>query len=375
MADVTLHVNGRAFGGWKSARVTRGIEAISGSFELDVSDRWGGQREPWPILEEDECALALDGVPVITGFVDRRSLSYGASEHSLSVTGRDRTGALVDCSAELKQWEFRNVPLLTLAKRLAEPFGVAVSLQPGLKLSASIAKISVDPGDTAHDAIERACRMVGLLPMADGVGGLVLARAGATRATTALIEGENIKTAAADYDGSGRFRRYVASGQHAGSDNLSGAAAARVRAEAQDVNVRRVSRVLVIRPEGNATQAYARQRAEWEATVRAARAASVRVTVQGWQQGDGSLWPINALVPVSSPRLGLKGDMLITQATYSLDENGGTTTTLQLKRPDAFLPEPAVPQGREPGRATFAPAPVTSEEPDNMSVWVPEGQS
>ncbi len=375
MADLTLHVNGRTFGGWKAARVTRGIEAISGSFELEVADRWSGQSEAWPILEEDECALALGGVPVITGFVDRRNLSLGASELAFSVAGRDRTGSLVDCSAVLTQWEFRSLPLLTLAKRLAEPFGVSVSLQSGLSLPAPIAKLSVDPGDSAFEALERACRMAGVLPIADGVGGLVLARAGTERARTALVEGQNIKAATATYDATARFRRYVVSGQHAGSDSFAGEAAARVRAEAKDPNVRRASRVLLIRPEGNATQAYAKKRAEWEATVRAARSASIEVTVQGWQQGDGRLWPINALVPVSCPRLGLEGDLLITRATYSLDVNGGTTTTLQLKRPDAFRPEPAVPSGSEPGRLSFAPAPIMSVQPEDMSPLVPEGHA
>jgi prophage tail gpP-like protein len=74
--------------------------------------------------------------------------------------------------------------------------------------------------------------------------------------------------------------------------------------------------------------------------VRAGRAATATIPVQGWRQGDGSLWPVNALVDVHSPRLGLGGQMLITQATYSIDDSGGTTTSLSLKPPRAFLPEP-----------------------------------
>jgi prophage tail gpP-like protein len=340
--DLRLHVGGIMYGGWKSVRVTRSLECIAGSFDLSVSDRWGGQQTPWPIAEEDECSIVIDGTPVITGYVDRRSLSYGAEEHQLSVGGRDRTGALVDCSAVLSKWEFLNVSVLALAQHLAKPFGIPVRLQPGLAPQKPIVKLTVDPGDTAFDALERACRIAGVLPVSDGLGGLVLTRAGSARATTALVEGQNILGASVDYDASRRFRRYVVMGQHQGSDDWSGAGAAGVKGEAQDANVRRGARVCLVRPEGAVTPEHARRRAEWEAKVRAARADAVTVTVQGWKQADGSLWPLNALVPLRSPMLGIDGELLIAQVTNGIDDGGGTVTTLSLARPDAFIPEPVI---------------------------------
>lgn len=342
MAEVSLLVNGKAYAGWTSAEVTRGIEAAAGGFKLTVSERWRAGSAPWPIYEEDECTLKIDGQVLLTGYVDKRSPAYSATEHSLSVAGRDKTGSLVDCSALLKTWEFRKVSVLTLAQRVAEPFKVPVSLQAGLSLGAPPAKLSVDPGDKAFEAIERACRMVGLLAVSDGLGGLQLMRPGSARAQTQLVEGENIIAASGDFDASDRFRRYVVLGQHAGSDQLSGGAAAAVRGEAVDAGVRRTARVLVIRPESSTTTAHAKERAKWEAAVRAARGDAVSVTVQGWKQGDGSLWPVNALVLLRSPRLGIDGEMLISQAVYSVSE-GGTTTQLTLRRPDAFTPEPTIP--------------------------------
>jgi prophage tail gpP-like protein len=113
-----------------------------------------------------------------------------------------------------------------------------------------------------------------------------------------------------------------------------------VRGEAVDSGVRRTDRVLVLHAEESLTKEQAKIRAQWEATVRAARAAAVSVTVQGWRQATGELWPVNARVAVRAPRLGIDGPMLITQATYEVSSEGGTTTQLSLKRPDAFTPEP-----------------------------------
>jgi prophage tail gpP-like protein len=338
---IGLRVNGLEYGGWKSARVTRSIEAIAGSFELSVSERWDGQDKPWPIIEEDECVLVLENTPVIVGYVDKRSLSYGPKEHTLSVSGRDQTGDLVDCSAILDKWEFRNVSALTLAERIAEPFGISVSLQEGVVLPKSPAKFSVDPGESAFDVIEKACRTAGLLAVSDGSGGLLLTRTGSARATTELVRGQNILAASAEFDAAARFRHYRVLGQHQGTDELSGTSAAAVKGTAEDLNVRRSARSLLIRPEGNVTQAQAKVRAQWEATVRAARADAVSITVQGWTQADGTLWPINALARVRDSFLGIDGDLLITQAAYSVGPEG-TTTELTLKRPDSFKPEATI---------------------------------
>lgn len=341
MPDLRLRVNGREFGGWKSARVTRTIEALCGSFELGLTDRWSGQAEPWPIREEDECELLLDGEVVISGYVDARRVSLGPEERTLSVSGRDRAADLVDCSAVLgTTWEFLGANVLTLAGALAKPFGIAVTMQAGV-VPKPVAKLSVDPGDTAFEALERACRAAGVLPVSDGRGGVVLTRAGTARAATALVEGENILGASFDYDSSGRFARYLVTGQRQGTDEDYGEAAAMVQGTARDATVRRAARVLMVRAESGITPELARQRAEWEAKVRAGRAEAGRVTVQGWRQGNGALWPVNALVAMRSPACGVDGELLITEATSRID-SGGTTTELALKRPDAYLPEPVV---------------------------------
>ena len=44
---------------------------------------------------------------------------------------------------------------------------------------------------------------------------------------------------------------------------------------------------------------------------------------------------------VNAPWIGVEGTMLITQCDY-LTGDSGTVTTLTLRRPDAFRPEPTV---------------------------------
>lgn len=348
MPELTLAVGGFRYGGWKSIRVTRSIESLSGSFALDVSDRWSGQEDPWPIAEEDPCRVDIDGTVVIDGYVGKRSLSGSATSRGLSYTGRDRAGALVDCSALLSKWTFYNVDIGSFAAMLAKPFGVRVSVQPGLTL-ARVPKVVVSPGDTVYEVIKRIAADEGVLVVSDGAGGVTITRSGTARAES-LVEGANILTASVDYDGDDRYHRYVIAAQVAGTDDASGEAT-RIQAEAIDVGVRRTDRVLLIRPDKGYTVADARRRADWEARIRAARAETVTISVLGWTQTGGALWPVNALARVKAPRMiGVDGDMLISQVEYSIGDSG-QVTQLHLVRPDAFTPEPTVAQVKTSGAA------------------------
>ncbi len=337
MSEISLLVGGFRYGGWKSVRVTRSIESIAGSFALDVSDRWDGDEEPWPIAEEDPCRVEIDGAVVIDGYVDKRGLSASADSRTLSYTGRDRAAALVDSSLVLKQWTYRNLTLAEFASTLAKPFGVKVSVQAGLVLPKR-SKIVVEPGDKAYEAIAGEAAQDGVLLVSDGAGGIMITRSGTARAAS-LVEGENIKEASVEYDGTDRYRRYVVATQSARPDEAAGEAT-RIQAEATDEGVRRTDRVLLIRPDKGCSVTDARKRADWEARIRAARAETVTVAVQGWKQPSGALWPLNALTRVSASRLiGVDGDMLISQVEHSIGE-GGKVTQLRLVRPDAFTPEP-----------------------------------
>lgn len=347
-STISLTVGGRTYEGWTSARLTRSMEALAGSMELQLSDRWQGQAEPWPITEESECTVRIGRQVMLTGYVDGVAFSISDSSREMSVEGRDRAGDLVDCSAVLSKWELQaGSAVQRIAEVLAEPFGVAVRVQDGLVLQPLVNKVTVDPGDTAWEALEKVCRVAGVLAVSDGQGGLVLTRAGSTRATTALVLGENILAGSSSFTASGKFRTYKVVGQKAGTDQDFGLEACSVLGEAVDAGVKRTSRVLLVRAESMVSRAQARTRAQWEAAVRAARAATAQLTVSGWLQADGRPWPVNALVAVKAPQLAIEGDMLITEAVFNLDGSSGTTTQLSLKRPDAYKPEPVVPT---PGR-------------------------
>lgn len=338
MAKVELQVEGKLYEGWKASSIVRSIESLSGSFSFDVADHWVGQALTWPIVEEDEAKVLVDGQTVVDGWVGHRSPSFTSTAKALSFQGNDRSVALVQCSAVLDHWTFRKKSVAAIVRKLAAPFGISVAVQSGLESLMAPDKVTVNPGDTAFSVIDKVAKAAGVMVVSDGAGGITITRALNARASQDLIEGVNMEAGGVDYDATERFSKYLVATQRPGDDNSYGNAA-RIRAEATDAGVRRTDRVTIVRPATALTVAQARKHADWTARIRAARASSATALVHGWEQSDGDLWPLNVLIYVQSPTLGIDGDMRISQAEH-VKGLSGEFTTLRLVRPDAFTPDP-----------------------------------
>lgn len=342
MAEVTLLVDGRLYGGWKQASVSRAMDAAAGTFNLTVTDRWEPDSEPWAIEPGDSCEVRVDGETVISGFVDLVRPSFSATDHSLQVQGRDRSGDLVDCSAVHDPDEWKRIGLLRLAEILAKPFGITVKAETDL--GAPLDLVKLQHGETALEAINRHAKMRKVLLMPDGKGGLLLTRTGANRADVVLAQGENVLTASGTLDWSERFSEYIVKGQAGYQSNTDSETEAHASGRAQDAYVDRYRPLLLV-ADTETSSASAKDRAAWEANTRIGKSTPAQVTVQGWRQTEGgALWSPNLLVRARLPWLSMDGEMLIRAVTFDLDD-GGTTTTLDLVSPQAYEPEP--PDGKQ----------------------------
>jgi len=339
--ELELLVGGRSFTGWERVEVTRSMETASGAFTVQVSDR-----DPLPIRAGQEVTVRLAGEVVIRGHVDAIQARGGARERSVVVSGRDRTADLVDCSEISDPGEWHDVDLQQLVELIAKPFGVEVrslleeETEPFLRFARQ-------PGETAWSAIERACRLRGVLAHSAGDGALLLERPGRQLSQVALIEGRNVIEWAVDTNLRQRFSTYVVRAQHPGADDYFADQAALIEATADDPGVERFRPLLVL-AEGALVFESAKDRAGWEATVRAARSATCSVVVQGWRQRPGGrVWTLNVLSQVVLPGAGLDQVLLVNELHHTRDLEQGTLTEVGLTRADAYDPEPEVDEGEE----------------------------
>lgn len=333
--SIEIKVDGQIYGGWKTARITFGIEQIANSFELSVTDKWSGQDTPRPIKVGAACQVLVDGELVITGYVDDVSPEYDANSHGISISGRDAAGDLVDCSAMHKTGQWANASLDKIVRDVCAPFGIKVLIDA--PLGAKFATFSIQEGETAFECIDRACRMRAVMPISDGKGNVLITRAKTGAPVASLIQGENILYARGEFSLRERFSSYAIKGQDRGSDDNADAPQnhTQVAASSIDSFIKR-HRPLIVLAEDKGGHASYKDRAEWERNVRRGRSARASVRVNGWRNVSGDLWRANTLVQLNSSYLGADAALLVVGGTYSLDDNQGMLTELNLVGREAF---------------------------------------
>jgi prophage tail gpP-like protein len=398
-APIALFVDGTEYSGWKSLRVTRGLTRASADFDLSVSERWGLLGGAWQIQPGAKCEVRYGNETLLTGWVDSYQPSYSATDHSVRLSGRSKTCDLVDCSVLVDGGQFRGLTVGEIARQLAKPFGVGVKV---VHDGEPEAEVQVQQGETVFALVERLCRLQALLVTDDASGNLVLTRAGGGRASTALRHGQNILTASSNLDQSKRYSDVIVKAQRPGNSNKSDddappsdysdnwvptnrqrlaeieaianpgeryfalrtyqranangsgrrgnpSSLTQIHGAIRDPEITRYRPLLIV-AEAQSDDGLAETRADWEVRRRKGEGTKATINVNGFHQLNGSLWETNMLVQVEAPWLALNIELIISDVTYTYDENG-EITQLGLTLPAAFLPDP------KERKAKTAPAP------------------
>ncbi len=330
----TLAINGQNYGGWTAIEVTRNLDCLCSSVEIESTDRWPGQPTEWPVQTGDAYVVKAGGATISTGWIDEVEPEIDGTEHKITLRGRGKTGDLVDCSAMNKPGRWANRTLDQIVTDLVSPFGLSVSKSGDM--GAPFKAFALQQGEAVKDAIDRLCQQRGIVPFETPDGNLQLAPPGQLSNAGSLSIGEscNVTIGQATHDAKARFSTYVVKGQRQGHDGDHGKAVAQVTGQASDPAVTRY-RPLMIISEDQADGPSAADRAQMAATVRAARGQTGRLTVTGSTDTAGALWQANALVDVDAPVLGLEGQLLINVVKFKQSPEG-TLSEIHVVRREAY---------------------------------------
>ncbi|PCJ13797.1 MAG: hypothetical protein COB04_16045 [Gammaproteobacteria bacterium] len=346
MDEFELIIGNRRFAGWESFSINRSIRSLSVGFTIEYSDKWIASDASWPVDIGDRAKISISGEMVLDGYIEKRRRSATPESRKLKVMGRDTTGDMIDCSLVIEPFTLKDVHLKKIIEIASKPFGIKKVDFRG-DAGDKFSDISIQPGETAFEFIDRYAKPRGLLFYSDGNGTIIVTKPGTEYSEAALVEGENIKTLTDTGDETERFSSYTVKGQTNAVDWFAGEKAAHSEGKAEDrifVKDDGISRErpLVIIAETAATSPDAKIRAQWEASIRLARSYTATITVAGWRQKPkGKLWGINKLVKVKSHTLDLDESLLIQSVTFTHGENG-SETTLELVRRGSFEPKPVI---------------------------------
>ncbi|EED3047386.1 phage tail protein [Salmonella enterica subsp. enterica serovar Virchow] len=339
VSRVELFIGGGIFSGWVSVSVRRSLEHLAGSFELELM--MPGQSLPDSITPGLPLKLQINGVTVITGYLDTVKHKITATSYKISITGRDKTGDLVDCSAVFKGSQWHNRTLEQIAGDLCKPFGIRVIWQVSDATAAKpFATFTLQLSETVSDALTRAARHRGVLVTSNADGDLVFTQAG-NQQTDTLELGKNLLDADFTDDWRNRYSEYLVKGHGGGGGHRGEAKAAALLAapkgQTADKAVTRY-RPKVILADHKITADGARQRAIREERRAIARSERFVATAKDWFRENGALWDVNMLTRVVAPRVNVDmRDLLICQVEFTLNAKEGEVTRLTLAPRDGFI--------------------------------------
>ena len=334
---VTLSVNGQIYQRWTAVRITRSLKRVAAGFEIDTP----GEVDP-PILPFAACVLADDGDPIVTGYVDEARIEIAARETRTRITGRSKTGQLVDCTPDFQVTQFSGSAFDAIARAVAKPFGINVVIGPGVNVGDPFADATFEWSETAYRYLERLARQRGLLLTDDPQGDLVVATVGTAPAPAPLATGPggNVFAATGLLSGRQRFSQYTVRSQ-AGMFQTGAQVEPANEGTASDPGVP-LYRPRGIIAESALLTADAQKRAEWEASHRLSASVVGKLSVPEWRAGAGAgqLWQTNQVAKCTVPRLDMQGAGLLIGAVEFREDEHGRRTALTVAPPAAYSPEP-----------------------------------
>ena len=167
---INLEVNGVEYTNFTMATVTLSLDALANEFSFQAVLPAG---EQLPLRGGDKCSVLVDGELVLTGFIENITGRYTATDHTIFVTGRDRTADLIDSSIDVIDDIRAPATLKEIIEKVVQHIGsdlkVLDDAEPE-KFNKSEDIVIPQPGDNAFDFVEGYAqkRQVLLTSNADG---------------------------------------------------------------------------------------------------------------------------------------------------------------------------------------------------------------
>lgn len=354
--SITLEVDGGVYSGFVEASVTQSLSDVSNSFSFSASAADG---VPLPFKGQEACRVYVDDVLKLTGTIELINISGGGDTHSITVSGRDKCGDLLDSMLGPMEDIQGVLSLKTICELVIAHLGLDIEVIDNAKpalFESAVDLGSPDPGEYAIDFLEPLARKRQVLLTSDADGDLVITRANEPGESPRIFgpyihhrvgdpeQKNNVLDYSFSRDFTGRYNIYRTIGSmsvvaaSAEEEQLSvlGLSAPYMASQlsaVRDTAIRK-GRQHVLVDESSIPKGDTAERARWERDIRKARGDVYGVTVHGFDSPAGSQWEVNTFVSVLSEYVGVNDKMMVDSVTF--DQSPDSRTTLALIDKDAY---------------------------------------
>ena len=356
MSKILLEVNGVRYDGWTEVTVSKSIENLCGSFDFSTTVKESaGLVIQNDLKAQDEVKIFIDDTLILTGNIESLSISYSTSDHSIRVSGRDKTGDLIDSSIVQKNYKQTNFIKLATAiltdngyssikilNKIASSSALTVGATPSNGISLEIGEQpTTDQGETIASCLSKYASKIQALLITDNDGNINVTTEGSSFSAGDLVSGggeANILSASIEIDTTDRFR-YVEVYSQSNNDADSKHSINQIAIE-EDAVIRNPRRKRISVPTASKSSTL-KNLAKWNVNIKRAKGMRYSCTVQDFyaSKSGGAVWLPNTLVQVKDERCQIDGQFLIQGVTYKQGIDG-SFTDLAIVEKGAFSVEP-----------------------------------
>ncbi|WP_449543655.1 phage baseplate assembly protein [Enterobacter ludwigii] len=297
-------------------------------------------KRPAGIKAGARALLKLGSDTIMTGRIDTLRHGVGDKRHMLMMSGRDANAILVDCSAPV--FTACEMTLNDVISKIVKPLGVTRIRIAATKPLTS-AKVTIEPGMTAWDALTQAAEASGLWPWTDPDGTLVIGGPDYTTPPVGTLvmrhdgKGNNIIDLIHDESIARRYSQTTVLAQCHGRDEEDGKND--MKATVSDPQIALYRPKIIVTHDAQSQQEVDFRARKAQADARLA-GFTLTVIVKGLRAPNGHPWTPGQRVHLVSEPHGLDAIFFLMKRNFSGGSLGaGEKTSLTLKEDGVWIPD------------------------------------
>lgn len=356
---VSLSISGVSHADWLSYEIDSDLLTPADAWSMRLG---GGKPLPDVIQPGADAVIRVGSDTVMVGVVDEVIEQLDKHNHSISLSGRDMAGQLLDCSAPV--FNELQVSLSRIVKAICDPLKIT-NRRIDAAATQTRHKVSTTPGQTAWEVLQNAAEANGLWPWFDPSGQLILGRPDVPKDAAATLTlsrdnpaQNNVLSATFTRSLQDVYSEVRVLGQAAGTEGARGMHGVWGKATAN--NPPR-ARLKISTDYESDNPKIAEARAKKELADGLLKSRCVSCTVRGHRTDAGLLWTPGMRVSLKLDALGVSGVWLLMSRKLRGGRDSGTLTDLTLYQ-DGLWQIDAHPHSRVQRKAKLA-ASASGEKP------------
>ena len=177
MSKITLEVDGIEYEGFTDIAVNSSLEGFSSSFSFSTTVK----ETKLGVIQNDlklqqKAKVFVEKNLVITGYIEALDISYSADSHSITVSGRDIGGDLIDSSIIQKSYSIKNFVNLINRVLLDNGFEIKIINKVGVLNLEPTEVVKAEKSESVFDFLDRYAKKLQVILKIDENGDLTIIR-------------------------------------------------------------------------------------------------------------------------------------------------------------------------------------------------------